>query len=76
MAGFGYDTSVLTITVDLPDGSKVEVVGDNDGVNGVVWSATLHSKPEGDPATVTMTNLPIAVDALVLIDGIEEAETT
>jgi hypothetical protein len=75
MGGYAYDTSTLTIAITMPDGSTVEVVGDNDGVNGYSWTATLHSKPEGDPATVAMTQLPMTIDEQVLINGVEDTES-
>lgn len=65
MAGYGYDTEELVITVTLPDGKELAVVGSNDGVNGFSWSAATDSG-----ATV----LPVSVERTVLIDGITEVE--
>lgn len=63
MSGYGYDTSTLVITLTLPDGREVTVVGANDGVNGYAWSARL-----GDHQCA------VDVDETVLIDGITEQE--
>lgn len=65
MAGFGIDTNTLRISVELPDGSHVDVEGVNDGVNGYSWSA--HLALPDDPGAVS---LPVKVTNEVLIDGI------
>lgn len=64
MAGYATDTETLTLVVALPDGTAVQVLGENDGVNGYEWSA-IHVK--GD----TPDPLPVEVHHERLIDGIE-----
>jgi hypothetical protein len=64
MAGYGYDTSTLRLSVKLPDGALLDVEGDSDGVNdGYTWSA--HYTINGNTTT-----LPVEADELVLVDGV------
>jgi hypothetical protein len=63
MAGYGYDTSTLTLTAVLDDGSHVVIVGENDGVNGFEWSATHRNH-----------TVQLAISEVVLVDGMQEAD--
>jgi hypothetical protein len=67
MSGYAHDTQTLTLCVDLPDGTAVQITGENDGVNGFEWAA-VHVKGDApDP-------LPVVVHHEVLVDGITPAE--
>lgn len=68
MAGFGTDTTQLSLNVRLPDGSRIELVGLNDGVNGYDWSAALY-----DPAE-QMKHLDVDVEERTFEDGEDDDE--
>jgi hypothetical protein len=68
MAGFGTDTSQTSLNVRLPDGSRVELVGINDGVNGTDWSAALYDAAE------QMKHLDVQVEERTSEDGVEDVE--
>jgi hypothetical protein len=66
MSGYATDTETLTLAVALPDGTTVEVTGNNDGVNGYQWSAVHVRGEDREPLTVKL-------DSERLIDGIRPA---
>lgn len=69
MAGSATDTTILTITVNLPDGGVLRVTGENDGVNGFEWSASLA--PNRDPRRLV---LPCDVEERMLVGGIYDQD--
>jgi len=72
VSGNATDTNIVTITVRLPDGGRVTVTGEDDGVNGFLWEATF--KPLEAPLA-----FPVECDVheKVLIDGVvDEGEAT
>lgn len=69
MAGNATDTTIVTITMRLPDGGRVTVTGEDDGVNGFEWHASFQ--PPRDPRAV---RLECDVEERVLIDGIYDQD--
>jgi hypothetical protein len=69
MAGNPTDTTIVTVTMRLPDGGVVTVTGEDDGVNGFEWTASF--KPARDPRAV---RLDCDVQTKVLVDGIYDQD--
>jgi hypothetical protein len=64
MAGFGYDTSTLVLTVTLPDEREVVVVGQSDGVNpGYDWSARV-----GEDTCTVQEEYEVLIDGITPLD--------
>lgn len=69
MAGSATDTTIVTITMRLPDGGRVTVTGTDDGVNGFEWDASYQAAR--DPRAV---RIDCDVQERVLIDGIYDQD--
>lgn len=68
MAGSGTDTTQTSLNVRLPDGSRVELVGIDDGVNGIDWTAAHYDQAE------QMKHLDVQVEERTFTDGVDEDE--
>lgn len=63
MSGLGVDTRTIVLSLTLPNGSKVVIRGEHDGVNpGMTWDA------DCDDVTI-----PVEVMEDVQVDGIHSA---